>query len=155
MFDPDEYLNMQTDQMSTDYTPIPETEVEAQCTDVKLRKTESDKGVFLWLDTTWEISEPKILQAMDRDRPVSARYSFSLDLDDKGALDTGKGSNVRLGRLRDALGMNNDGFMLSQLKGGIGMVKIRHEKYQDRVTSRVVDVTSRAGGGSGGPPAVG
>jgi len=47
----------------------------------------------------------------------SIRHQVFLDIDENGRLATGKGKNINLGRLREALGCNSGRFVLGDLFG--------------------------------------
>lgn len=69
------------------------------------------------------------LADLGRDRVVVYHRGMFIDINDAGGLDTGKGKNVDLGRLRDAVGQNVAGqWSFSQLRGaGPIMVHVMHE----------------------------
>lgn len=54
----------------------------------------------------WVIDSPELRDKLIR-AEVTINQGIMLDLDDNGEIDTRKGRNVRLGRLRKALGIND------------------------------------------------
>jgi len=97
-------------------------------------------------------SDPRLAevqQARNSDEITVYHQGIFLDLTDQGGLDMGKGKNVDLGRLRDAVGQNaKPGWKFTDLIGaGPVMVKIVHEKDQNDDTkkyarvARVVKIT--------------
>lgn len=93
------------------------------------------------LEVTWSIQNQEVLTALDQDK-VTVRQGVMLDFNEAGGLDTGKGKNIGLGRLREALGLNVPGvpFVFNQLVGRMANVVVQHEvdkadaeKVYDRV----------------------
>lgn len=120
-FNPDVFLQQQTTgKMETRRTPIPAgTEYVGVIKDLKLRTTQ--QGSVL-CDILWEIQEMGAGAGLKEKlglRELISRQSLFLDIREDGqGLATGPNKNVQLGRLREAVGLNNDGpFMLLQLKG--------------------------------------
>lgn len=67
----------------------------------------------------------------------SVRQTLWLDTTESGGLDFGKGKNVGLGRLREALGQNAPGkpWAPGMLVGGVAKVKVSHSiDKRDNVT---------------------
>lgn len=120
MFNPDLFLQQATQgKMETRRTAIPaSTEYVASVKDIKLRAVKE----FVMCDIFWEIQEVGAgigLKDKLGLRELISRQSIFLDIREDGqGLATGPNKNVQLGRVREALGLNNDGpFMLLQLKG--------------------------------------
>lgn len=76
----------------------------------------------------WEIQDEtgELQKAISR-KPVITQ-SIMLDITTEGALDMGKGKNVNLGRLREALGQNKDGqpWQPAMLIGGMARIYVKH-----------------------------
>ena len=68
---------------------------------------------------------------MGRDKVVVFKQ-FILDIDENGALDTGKNKNIDLGRVQTAVGQQNDKpWSISKLRGaGPVMVKVVHIDFE-------------------------
>lgn len=134
VFDPSTFLNTQeTGALSTSYDPIPDNEYSAFIgageEAVKARSTQSGQHI---LDVTWEITDPALAEQLGREK-VTVRQSIFLDMTAQGTLDRGKGKNVQLGRLREALNQNDPSRPWSPLSlRGAGPAKIK-------VTSRTTD----------------
>lgn len=128
-FDPQSFLDSTiTDALDTKVLPIPPGEYPATVLEIKARpwvgKSDPTKsGVAL--DLTWEIDDQSVREAVKRDK-VTVRQSIMLDLTPSGGLDTGKGRNLGLGRLRAALGLNVPGqpYSHSMLPGRMAKVKV-------------------------------
>ncbi len=85
--------------------------------------------------------DPRLVEvktARGQDQITVAHKGMFLDLTDQGGLDVGKGKNVDLGRLRDAVGQNTQpGWRFTNLIGaGPIMVHIFHEKDQQDETKK-------------------
>lgn len=145
-FDPQQFLDMQvTEQNDTKIIPIPVGEWPAQVDDVKVRpwqaKNDSSKA-GLALDVTWNIQDPGVLGIVQREK-ATVKQGLMLDLTEQGGLDMGKGKNVSLGRLREAVGLNTPGkpFAFSMLMGQMAKVKVEHRVVGEDIFSDVKAVT--------------
>lgn len=78
------------------------------------------------LDVSWIIEDESAKSVTGRDKVV-VRQGIMLDLTDEGKLDMGKGKNIGLGRLREALGLNNGGpFSFAMMVGRMAKVSVSH-----------------------------
>lgn len=124
VFDPDMFMNQQTtESSSTVYTPVPEKEYQGVIKEVKAG-TAGDKPV---LNITWAIDDQEAKDATGLDEPT-VRQTIWLDLTPAGGLDMGKGKNVGLGKLREALGQNEPGRPWSpgMLSGQVAQITVKH-----------------------------
>ena len=124
-FDPNSFLNTEvTESNATVYTPIPEGEFPAVIKKINPRVLTDGRAV---LDVTWTVKDDAVSEEVGMAEPM-ARQTLWLDLTESGMLDFGKGKNVQLGRLRDALGQNVSGkpWQPGMLVGGAGKIKIKH-----------------------------
>ena len=134
-FDPASFLTQETsDQMDTQFTPIPAGEYPAMIKGVEARQTQSTKDpneVWTILDVTYIIDDQGVREETGLPEPT-IRQSLFLDLLD-GKLDTGKGKNVNLGRLREAVGLNTPGqaFTFDALVGQACIVSVKHVPAKD------------------------
>lgn len=136
MFNPEAFLNTETSEAtSTQYTPIPEGEYNAVIKSVTGRVTDSGKAI---LDVMWTLDAEGNEEAHGRD----VRQSVFLDITEGGALASGKGQNVPLGRLREAVGQNVPGQLWSpnQLPGNVALVSVKNRQYEDQTFSDVKHV---------------
>lgn len=135
MFDPNTFLDMTTEESnSTVNTPVPIGEFIALIEDVKARpwaKKDDPSVSGMALDVIWNIDDANVKQLLERDKVV-AKQGIMLDLTPEGGLDMGKGKNVALGRLREALDLNQPGrpFGFKMLVGRAGKIKITHRVEQ-------------------------
>ena len=121
-FNPEEFMQTTTEEAtSTEYVPIPEGEYNAVIDKVDGRETQKGSPV---MDVTWKLDAPDVEDAHEK----IVRQSIFLDLSEGGALLTGKGQNVQLGRLRAALGQNTPGqaWAPSMLQGNVAVVTVKH-----------------------------
>jgi hypothetical protein len=105
--------------------------------DIKQKKDGS--GSFVTLDITWSVQDDAVKAALGRDK-VTVRQSFILDM--KGnSLDYSKGKNVRLGQLKQALGINQPGLPLRALQGaGPALIVVAHREYNGNTYAEVKKV---------------
>ena len=130
-FDPDQFLAQTVEQANdTTIVPCPAGEFMGYVKDFKARqwtskKDPSNSGVAL--DITWSIDDQGVKQLLDRDE-VTVKQGIMLDMTEQGGLDMGKGKNVGLGRLREALGLNVPGqaFSFPMLSGRVAKLTVAH-----------------------------
>ena len=118
IFNPEVFLNVQhTEANSTELLPVPDgdyTGISDPVTDksfITYDITSGDragqKGVMLIVQ--WNLNDEGDVIKNQIGRKPTVRQSFMLDLTPSGGLDFGKGRNVELGKLREALGQNGTG----------------------------------------------
>lgn len=129
-FDPTAFLDTTlTDANSTVSVPCPPGEYHAvTTTEPKFRENQGSKDPtksYLSLDILWEISDAEVVEKTGRN-PTKVRQSILIDRMENGNLDMSKGKNVSLGRLREALGLNEPGrpFSFRQLAGQSAKVTV-------------------------------
>lgn len=131
MFDPNTFLDMSVQEAnSTVSTPVPAGEFIGLIEDVKARpwaKKDDPSVSGMALDIIWNVDDAGVKQLLERDK-VSVKQGVMLDLTPEGGLDMGKGKNVTLGRLRDALGLNTPGqpFGFKMMIGRAARIKVTH-----------------------------
>lgn len=144
-FNPDTFLSTQySDQLETRRQPVPEGEYAAVIDDVKLREVNfRNGGKGIGIDVFCRIEgDATVKEATGQDTAI-LRYSFLMDVKDDGSLDFSKGKNLRLGRLRAAVGQNTAGrpWSFNDLKGNPLKVRVKH-RADDNDTSIVYDEVS-------------
>ena len=147
-FDPSSFLDITvTDANSTQSIPVPVGEYPAVASEPEVRQWNSRDGTKsgLALDITWEIDDAGVKQTLGRDK-VTVRQGIMLDLNESGGLDTGKGRNVNLGRLREALDLNRAGapFNFRMIAGRAAKVKIEHRVDGENIYADVKGVARLA-----------
>lgn len=131
IFDPASFLMQETsDQMDTQFILIPAGEYPAMIKDVAARQQQNPNDpAILWtiLDVTYAIDDAGVREETQLPEPT-IRQSIFLDLSEDNKLDTGKGKNVNLGRLREAVGLNQPGqaFSFGALVGQACVVAVKH-----------------------------
>ena len=138
-FNPDAFLNTETAEAnSTSFTPVPEGEYTASVKDIKPRSTDSGKAI---LDVVWVLDSPEAEAATGMKSPT-VRQSIFLDLTDSGGLDNGKGKNVQLGKVREALNQNQAGkpWRPGNLLGGVAKVTVKHRLVGDDIYADIKNV---------------
>jgi len=142
MFSPEQFLDMSVDQANdTKVIPVPVGEYIAVCTEVKARpwssKSDPSKSGIA-LDLQWSIDDANVKALLGRD-DVKVKQGVMLDLTESGGLDMGKGRNVGLGRLREAVGLNTPGqpFSVTMVQGRMAKVLISHRAVDDQIFSEV------------------
>ena len=124
-FNPDTFLNTETNQANaTAYTPCPEGEFTASIKAIKPRVLTDGRAV---LDLTWIVDDEEVRNETGMAEP-SVRQTLWLDTTESGGLDFGKGKNVGLGRVREALDQNQSGkpWAPGMLVGGVAKIKVTH-----------------------------
>ena len=145
MFNPDQFLDMQIEgQNDTKIIPVPAGEYTAMIEEVKVRqwqgKADPSKS-GLTLDVQWSIDDASVKELLGRDK-VTVKQGIMLDLTDTGGLDMGKGRNIGLGRLREALDLNQPGrpFSFTMLTGRVARVSVSHRIADDNIFAEVKQV---------------
>lgn len=142
MFSPEQLMQLEVNEAnSTKSEPVPIGEYLAIIKEVKPRQwtKKDDPSVSgMALDIVWDIDDANVKAVLDRDT-VTAKQGLMLDLTAAGGIDTGKGKNVGLGRLREAVGLNEPGrsFSFSQLVGRPAKIKIKHRLDGENIYSEV------------------
>lgn len=130
-FDPNQFLDMQfTDANDTVLRPVPVNEYVAVCDKCELRPwTSKDDPTKsgLALDLQWEIDDAALQEELGRKPKVKQGIMLDMTADGTG-FDMGKGRNVGLGRLREALGLNTPGqpFSFSMMPGKVAKISVTH-----------------------------
>jgi hypothetical protein len=133
-FDAEAFMNSSTtDANSTAYTPVPEGEFQASVASVTPRVTGTGKAL---LNLGWKVDDETVRNETGMAEPM-VYQTIWLDVTESGGLDTGKGKNVGLGKLRDALGQNKPGQPWSpgMMVGQVAIVRVGHSiDKRDNVT---------------------
>ena len=124
-FNPDTFLNTQTTEANdTAVIPVPEGEHPAAIKTIKPRVLTDGRAV---LDIYWTVNSDEARDETGQAEPI-VRQTVWLDTTESGGLDFGKGKNVGLGKLRDAVGQNQSGkpWAPGMLIGAAAIVKVGH-----------------------------
>jgi hypothetical protein len=133
LFNPEAFMNASIEgALDTKVTPCPVGEFHAISMKVEPKSGEISKGdrigeTWAMLEVTWEINDEEAKRVTGREI-VRSKQAVMLDLTPEGMLDLGKGKNVRLGKLRDALGQNDPSVSWSptMLLGQSAVVVVGH-----------------------------
>ncbi len=131
IFDPDSFMNMTVEESnSTSSTPCPPGEFIGIVKEIKARqwkKKDDPSVVGMALDILWSVDDANVKQLLERDEVV-VKQGVMLDVTDAGGLDMGKGKNVGLGRLREALNLNEKGqpFSFPMMVGRPAKIVVSH-----------------------------
>jgi len=129
VFDPEAFLDQTIDGANdTKVIPCPAGDFLGIVDSYKVRRWEKkdDKTVNgVSLDIMWIVEDENARQETGRDK-VLVKQSIGLDITPDNKIDLGKGKNVRLGRLRQALDLNqpNQPFSFHQLKGRMAKITV-------------------------------
>jgi len=127
-FDPATFMAQETaGPMETRYTPVPTDDYTATIDDVGVRET----GDAIVLDITHLIHDAELAEKMGMDRLV-VRQGIFLDIEPNGVIALGPNKNVKLGRLREAVGQNKPGPWNFQMLKGAGPLRISVSIKPDR-----------------------
>ena len=147
VFDPNTFLQETvTGANDTKYPVIPAGEYPALVDKIDVRQMDDKNkpgNKFTVLDVTWSIEDAHVREATKMEK-VTARQSVFLNLDTStGKLDMQKAKNVQLGKLRDALGLNDPDrpFAFSQFVGQPATVRIEHTANPNDPESPYSNVT--------------
>ena len=123
-FDAATFLNQEVDgPMETNYTPVPANDYTAMVDDIDAREVTTERGKSIVLDITHLIDDPALADEMGMDR-LTVRQGIFLDVDPNGAIPLGPNKNVKLGRLRAAVGQNQTGAWNFMMLKGAGPLRI-------------------------------
>jgi hypothetical protein len=146
-FDADTFMQTATDgEMSTQVEVCPAGEFLAAIESIEVDSFQGKKDptkTYRKMRVKWSIDDAAVKEKLGRS-VVSANQDIFLDITADGALDRGRGKNVTLGRLREAVGQNTPGkpWAPNMLVGCPARVRVEHESGNTGVFAKVVDVVS-------------
>jgi hypothetical protein len=133
MFDANQFMSaVYTEVNDTKVALCPAGEYQAMIDKIEPRSGTISKGErtgepWASLNVTWTVTDQAVLALLGRDK-VNVFQSVMLDLTPTGGLDMGSGKNVNLGRLREAVNLNQPGqpFSPTMLQGRLAKIMVRH-----------------------------
>lgn len=147
-FDPSTFLDVSLNEAnSTVRNLVKEGEYPAIVDKVDVRpwtsKDQTQNG--LAVDMLWSIQDEAMKAEFGQDK-ILVKQGIMLDLNSAGGIDTGKGKNVPLGKLREALGLNVAGkpFSFRMLEGQMGKVLVKHRVVEGEVFADIKGVAKMA-----------
>ena len=154
-FNAEALLNQQTTEAnSTELLNVPEGDYTAVSDpvgadsfkefDIKNGPNAGKKG--LQLIVQWTINDDSGALREFLGRAPKIRQQIFLDRRDDGSMEMGKGRNVGLGQLREALGQNSTGapWSFGMLGGQVAKVKVKHRQLDDGRTMAEVAAVAKA-----------
>lgn len=147
-FDPASFLNMTVDQANdTKSIPCPAGEylAIADKVDIKPWAARDGSSSGLKVEILWDIQDDNVKQLLDRET-VKVPQQQMLDLTETGMLDTGKGKNIGLGRIREALDLNKPGepFAFSMIQGRMAKVIVSHRTVGEDAYAEIKKIAAPA-----------
>jgi len=146
IFDADAFLDATLPgSNSTRREVVPAGTYRASIDDIQVKNgTVKKEGVnfgkpWVSLNVKWSI-EDDALKAQLNQTKVPIFQSIMLDLNDEGGLDMGKGRNVGLGKLREAIGLNSGPAQFRAFVGRVATIQVAHELYQGELQANVKSV---------------
>lgn len=119
-FNPEAFINAVIPAgLESKFTSVPAGEYLAIIEDLKFRAT--DKGSIL-CDVYWNVLDEEVKLKLNLEK-ITVRQSMFLDLDANGRPETGINKNLKLGNLKEALGVADKEIAFGALKG-MGPCKI-------------------------------
>lgn len=140
-FDPATFLNTTIEEANdTKVIPVPAGEYLALAEKVDIKSWSSRDGSSsgLKLEIVWDIMDDNVKALLGRDS-VKCIQQQMLDLTDTGNLDLGKGKNVGLGRIREALDLNTPGqpFAFPMIQGRMARVAVSHRTAGEDIYAEI------------------
>lgn len=145
-FDPTIYSQMTFNQnASTESFPVPVGEHTCIIDKTELKawenKDKTNGGLKVTFTLSAEDSDGKIKETTGRDKNT-LRYEFILDMNEDGkGLDFGKGRNLRLGRLQEAVGIApGQPWSFDSFTGRRLIAKVKHVPWNEALLAEVESV---------------
>ena len=102
----------------------------------EIKKGERAGSTIVVADIIWELLDDRLKEALNMQK-ITCKQSLFLDLTPEKQLDMGKSKNIALGKVREALGLNDKkkDFFLGLLIGNTAKVQVVHEPNEQDPTS--------------------
>lgn len=141
VFNPDDFASMATEANDTVYPVGPTGDYLAVIDSWKVNKRQNQEGEDLYpLDILWDVQDDNFRAALARsDGKGIVTQTIFLDMvlgpNGKMIIDSSKGKNIALGKLRDAIGQNVPGWTPGRLTGaGPALISVTQDTGKDGVT---------------------
>ena len=149
--DKEQFLNRPIEgPISSSFVAVPEGEYLSKVIENGVSAPEDKLGAngwSCWLDITWGIVDeeklPGVIEETGKEKPTIRQRLFLDVLRDENdkvtALDMGKGKNVPLGQVLEAVGLDGakKRWTWKHLEGQIARIKVTHDTYQGRIMANV------------------
>lgn len=134
VFDKDTFLNQQvTGSNEVKFTPVPEAEYQAFIDEISMETyKDNERGEVPILVLSYAILDEKLKEDLGLEKPTVQDRIF-LDVESSGALSFGPNKNVRLGRVREAVGQNDakKAWNMNMLRGaGPVLIRVAHRYHK-------------------------
>jgi hypothetical protein len=141
LFDPDTFLDEEQEELSTERLLIPPGVHAAFIEAVELKHgVHETNGQWARAEIKWNITEPAVLEEMDREKVIITQR-IMLDIDeDTGKLSTKKGANWQLGQVRAAVGKVKG--PLRDLEGCQALIEVKTRIYEGKPQDDVRSVAA-------------
>ena len=90
---------------------------------------------------TWVLDHPELRKELDRAEVVLTQ-GIMLDVTSDGRLETGKGKNVRLGKFKKALGINDENSPLTDAIQRRAILQVKHGMYNNEPQEEIASVAA-------------
>ena len=143
-FDPQAFLDSSiSGSNDTKVIPVPVGDYMGIIDKVLPRQWQSKDGsqTGIALDVFWSVEDPNVKAVLGRDS-VICKQGIMLDITPQGGLDMNKGKNIGLGRLREAVNMNDEAtpFSFAMLPGQAATISVSHRINGEETYSEVKGV---------------
>jgi hypothetical protein len=145
-FDANTFLNATLAPSATEQKPVPTGLYPAAITKVEVKTGEAGPNAktpgapWARLDVTWDIQDEHLRTSLNRSAVIVVQ-GIMLDITPEGQIATGDGNNIRLGKLRKALGKNSGQESFLSFVGCQAKVEISHRPWNDTIQTEVKSVT--------------
>ena len=141
MFDIESFVHTESEaEVSTEYQPIPEGEYLAMIKPDSVEGKSVGENQRPVLNLLWEIQDTEVTEAVGRN---TVRQTVWLDAKEDGTgLDFGKGKNVQLGRLLEAVGLRGKAWSPKGLEGLTAIINVKHRMVDDNTYEDVKSVSA-------------
>ena len=121
---------LQTDEIKTEFVPIPEGDWEVQFKTPKISSGEKDGKIWARLECAVTITDPQVAVDMGMEgQELGSTYQIFLDMDqDTKGLAFGVNKNVRLGQLFEAVGLHGEEASIADIEGKVAIANFKHSK---------------------------
>lgn len=123
------HADLQTEEISDKYIPIPENDYAIQFKAPKIEGGEKNGRKWGRLELPVTVIDPAVKDDMGigQDEEVRSQYNIFLDLTDEGLIASGVNKNVALGQLLAALGMKEGEVKLSEIENKTALGRFKHK----------------------------
>lgn len=143
----DNFINQATGELSTERLLVPPgTYNNCYVRELKVQEgtiNSGDRAGQPWakLLVTWVLDHEELRKELDRSEVVLTQ-GIMLDVTADGKLDMGRGKNVRLGKFKKALGINDANSPLSDAIQRRAILNVKHGQYNGEPQEEIASVAA-------------